>query len=92
MKFNIYKSIMQKIDLRNKNINEFDVVFQPGWANLSEYNIDMLNDNSSQITENILELERLGVTHVLFYFPKIELTALHDVLDNFADGVLKQLS
>ena len=84
--------LKKELDLRNKNINEFDVVFQPGWANLSEYNIDMLNDNSSQITENILELERLGVTHVLFYFPKIELTALHDVLDNFADGVLKQLS
>ena len=83
--------LKKELDLRNKNINEFDVVFQPGWANLSEYNIDMLNDNSSQITENILELERLGVTHVLFYFPKIELTALHDVLDNFADGVLKQL-
>ena len=84
--------LKKELDLRNKNINEFDVVFQPGWANLSEYNIDMLNDNSSQIAENILELERLGVTHVLFYFPKIELTALHDVLDNFADGVLKQLS
>ena len=84
--------LKKELDLRNKNINEFDVVFQPDWANLSEYNIDMLNDNSSQITENILELERLGVTHVLFYFPKIELTALHDVLDNFADGVLKQLS
>ena len=84
--------LKKELDLRNKNINEFDVVFQPGWANLSEYNIDMLNDNSSQITENILELERLGVTHVLFYFPKIELTALHDVLDNFADVVLKQLS
>ena len=83
--------LKKELDLRNKNINEFDVVFQPGWADLSEYNIDMLNDNSSQITENILELERLGVTHVLFYFPKIELTALHDVLDNFADGVLKQL-
>ena len=84
--------LKKELDFRNKNINEFDVVFQPGWANLSEYNIDMLNNNSSQIIENILELERLGVTHVLFYFPKIELTALHDVLDNFADGVLKQLS
>ncbi len=84
--------LKKELDLRNKNINEFDVVFQPGWANLSEYNIDMLNDNSSQIIENILELERLGITHVLFYFPKIELTALHDVLDNFADRVLKQLS
>ena len=83
--------LKKELDLRNKNINEFDVVFQPGWADLSEYNIDMLNDNSSQITENILELERLGVTHVLFYFPKIELIALHDILDNFADGVLKQL-
>ena len=49
------------------------------------------DDNSSQIIDNISELEGLGVTHVLFYFPKIELTALHDVLDNFADGVLKQL-
>ena len=84
--------LKKELDVRNKNINEFDITFQPGWANLSEYNIDLLNNDSGQIIENILELEGLGVTHVLFYFPKIELTALHDVLDNFADEVLKQLS
>ena len=84
--------LKKELDLRNKNIDGFDVVFQPGWANLSEYNIDMINDNSSHVTENILELERLGVTHVLFYFPKIEVAELHDVLENFADKVLSQLS
>ena len=52
----------------------------------------MINDNSSHIIENILELEGLGVTHVLFYFPKIEVAELHDVLENFADKVLNQLS
>ena len=82
----------KELDIRNRNINEFDITFQPGWANLAEYNVDMINNNSNQIIDNISELEGLGVTHVLFYFPKIELTALHDVLDNFADGVLKQLS
>ena len=84
--------LKKELDLRNKNIDGFDVVFQPGWANLSEYNINMINDNSSHIIENILELEGLGVTHVLFYFPKIEVTELHDVLENFADKVLNQLS
>tara|TARA_Y100001960_G_C14611719_1_gene796120 strand:- start:69 stop:1004 length:936 start_codon:yes stop_codon:yes gene_type:complete len=84
--------LKKELDLRNKNIDGFDVVFQPGWANLSEYNINMINDNSSHVTENILELERLGVTHVLFYFPKIEVAELHDVLENFADKVLNQLS
>jgi len=84
--------LKKELDLRNKNIDGFDVVFQPGWANLSEYNINMINDNSSHIIENILELEGLGVTHVLFYFPKIEVAELHDVLENFADKVLKQLS
>ena len=84
--------LKKELDLRNKNIDGFDVVFQPGWANLSEYNIDMINDNSSHITENILELEGLGITHVLFYFPKIEVAELHDVLENFADKVLNQLS
>ena len=84
--------LKKELDLRNKNIDGFDVVFQPGWANLSEYNIDMINDNSSHVTENILELEGLGVTHVLFYFPKIEVAELHDVLENFADKVLNQLS
>ena len=84
--------LKKELDLRNKNIDGFDVVFQPGWANLSEYNINMINDNSSHITENILELEGLGVTHVLFYFPKIEVAELHDVLENFADKVLNQLS
>ena len=82
----------KELDLRNKNIDGFDVVFQPGWANLSEYNINMINDNSSHIIENILELEGLGVTHVLFYIPKIEDAELHDVLENFADKVLNQLS
>ena len=84
--------LKKELDLRNKNIDGFDVVFQPGWANLSEYNINMINDNSSHIIENILELEGLGVTHVLFYFPKIEVAELHDVLENFADKVLNQLS
>ena len=84
--------LKKELDLRNKNIDGFDVVFQPSWANLSEYNIDMFNDNSSHIAENILELEGLGVTHVLFYFPKIEVAELHDVLENFADKVLNQLS
>ena len=84
--------LKKELDLRNKNIDGFDVVFQPEWANLSEYNINMINDNSSHIIENILELEGLGVTHVLFYFPKIEVAELHDVLENFADKVLNQLS
>ena len=84
--------LKNELELRNKNIHEFEVVFQPRWANLSEYNYEMLIDNFSQIIENILELEKLGVTHVLFYFPKIQLTALFDILDKFADEVLKQLS
>ena len=86
------ESLNKELDFQKRDINNFDIVFRPEWANLDETKSEILNSKSGDIIDNILEIKKLGVTHVLFYFPKIELAQLDEILEIFADKIIKQLS
>ena len=86
------QSLNKELDFQKRDINNFDIVFRPEWANLDENKSEILNSKSGDIIDNILEIKKLGVTHVLFYFPKIELAQLDEILEIFADKIIKQLS